>query len=112
MTLFDQGRLAQVRAGKKAVRAQQWSLAAFDFRGHNCRRCGHPITRRHHPGKTGLCEQGHCTCLLADLACDCGHNGFDHEPWGTERTTACGRCGCARFAPTPTTPDSHKEVSS
>jgi len=99
-TLFDQDRLAQVGRDKRAVKAAGSVLAGYDFRPNDCRRCGHPITDRHRPGWSGLCDTRHCTCLVADLSCVCGHHGFDHEPWGQERHTGCGRCGCARFAPT------------
>ena len=100
--LFDQDRMTQVRNDRKAVRSAGSVLALYDWSGHDCRRCGHPVTKRHRPGRTGLCDAKNCTCLLADLECRCGHTGFDHEAWGAERVTGCGRCECARFAPTPT----------
>ena len=101
--LFDQDRMATVRKTKVAIKLQGSALLNINTLGSSCRRCGHQCTVVHRPGKMGRCRSFACTCNWCVVVCTCCHDSLDHEPYGEERTTSCGRCGCTKFTPTPTT---------
>ena len=84
--------LRQVRSQGSQVRHLNWA-------GSICTRCRHTCHDNHHPGSFGRCNQDHCTCLMAVVACQCGHPSYDHEPWGQETGNACQRCPCPVIRP-------------
>jgi hypothetical protein len=103
MGLFGPNVMAKLAMNKAAVRSQGSALLGIDYHSSDCRRCGHRCNAYHRPGKMGRCHEWACTCLYCITVCTCGHDSVDHEPWGAERTINCGRCGCAKFTPTPST---------